>query len=284
LDRYAVVGNPIAHSRSPDIHRRFAEQTGQGIEYRKILVELGHFAERVNAFIAEGGRGLNVTLPFKEDAWAYATQLSERAEKAGAVNTLILRQDGGCRGDNTDGFGLVRDLTVNHGLQLAQSRILLLGAGGAARGVLAPLLEQTPAGLIIANRTAGKALALAADFAGLGNIEGGGFDACADQDFDLIINATSLSLEQSVPPLPATALRRDGVVYDMFYANQPTAFVQWGLAHGASRALDGLGMLVEQAAESFYLWRGVRPDTRPVIEALRKPQNLFINPSCGTTP
>lgn len=271
MDRYAVVGNPIAHSKSPDIHRRFAEQTGQDIEYLKILVELGHFSESVNAFIAEGGRGLNVTLPFKEDAWAYAVQLSERAERAGAVNTLIVQQDGSCRGDNTDGFGLVRDLTVNHGMHLAGTRILLLGAGGAARGVLAPLLEQAPAGLIIANRTASKALALAADFAEFGKIEGGGFDTFANQDFDLIINATSLSLEQSVPPLPATALRRDGVVYDMVYSNQPTAFAQWGLAQGASRALDGLGMLVEQAAESFYLWRGVRPDTRPVIEALRKP-------------
>lgn len=267
-DLYAVIGNPIEHSKSPGIHSAFARQTGQDIRYERLLGDLEEFEGDVEAFFAGGGRGLNVTVPFKERAFRLADRLSERAHDAGAVNTLALRDDG-LFGDNTDGVGLVRDLACNHLFQLSGARILLLGAGGAVRGVLRPLLDERPARLVIANRTAAKALALAGAAAARGNVLGCGLDELAGQRFDLVVNGTAAGLSAKVPEIPDDCLAPGGWTYDMLYASEPTAFVQWGRAHGAGRALDGLGMLVEQAAESFRIWRGVAPDTAPVIAALR---------------
>ena len=266
-DRYAVIGNPIEHSRSPQIHAAFAMQTGEDIHYERILGDLTGFEDDVAAFLASGGRGLNVTVPFKERAFALAGSLSARAAAAGAVNTLIAL-DGGVRGENTDGIGLVRDLRCNHLFDLRAARVLLLGAGGAVRGVLAPLLDERPEHLVIANRTADKARVLAGSIGG-GAVVGCGLDELAGQRFDLIINGTAAGLEAKVPAIPDDCLARGGWTYDMLYGAEPTAFVAWGRDHGAGRALDGLGMLVEQAAESFHLWRGVQPDTGPVIESLR---------------
>jgi len=267
-DLYAVIGNPIEHSKSPQIHAAFARQTGQDIDYRRILGDLEGFEADVAAFVAAGGRGLNVTVPFKERAFRLADASSRRARAAGAVNTLVVRDDS-LYGDNTDGVGLVRDLGCNHMFGLRGARVLLLGAGGAVRGVLHPLLEEGPERLVIANRTAPKALALADAVAGLGAVSGCGLDALSGQRFDLIINGTAAGLTAQVPDIPDDCLADGGWTYDMMYGSRPTAFVEWGRAHGAARALDGLGMLVEQAAEAFYLWRGVRPDTGPVIATLR---------------
>ena len=265
-DAYAVFGNPIAHSKSPRIHAEFARQTGQDMTYIARLARLDGFAEAVAEFRAEGGRGANVTVPFKEQAFALATRLSERARMAGAVNTLSFEADG-LFGDNTDGAGLVRDLTANLGLDLAGRRILLMGAGGAARGVILPLLEQNPAHLVIANRTADKAVALARAFdAGPGTLAGGGYENLAG-GFDLVINATAASLAGDLPPLPDDVFAPGALAYDMMYGRD-TPFLVFARIHGA-RTADGLGMLVEQAAEAFLLWRGVRPDTGPVLDLLR---------------
>lgn len=268
-DRYAVMGNPIAHSKSPQIHSLFARQTRQNLVYSAILVELDQFAQAASTFAENGGKGLNITVPFKSEAWRWATQRSPRAERAGAVNTIVFRPDGTRYGDNTDGAGLVRDLKHNHGITLGGQRVLLLGAGGAVRGVLTPLMEEHPAQLVIVNRTAGKAIELASDLTDLGPITGCAYQDLDTEQFDLIINGTSASLQGDVPPLPASALAAECLCYDMMYGAAPTAFVRWAQQHGAQRALDGLGMLVEQAAESFFLWRGVRPDTGPVIAAIR---------------
>jgi shikimate dehydrogenase len=268
-DRYAVIGNPIEHSKSPLIHAAFARQTGQDMVYGRILGDSDGFASSVRSFFAGGGRGLNVTVPFKEQAWEIADERSPRAESAGAVNTLIPLAVGRLRGANTDGVGLVRDLAGNHGFELEGKRVLLLGAGGASRGVLRPLLETGPAELVVANRTASKALDLAAAGAALGNVSGCGLDALAGRRFDLIVNGTSAGLGGGVPAIPDDCLAPGGWIYDMLYADEPTPFQRWGAEHGADRALDGLGMLVEQAAESFYLWRGLRPQTDQVIAMLR---------------
>ena len=268
-DRYAVIGNPIEHSKSPLIHQTFAEQTGEDLEYGRILGEPGHLDQAVADFVAAGGKGLNITVPFKEEAWRLADEHSGRAQTAGAVNTLILLQDGRLRGDNTDGIGLVQDLSTNNGCNLDGAEILLLGAGGASRGVLRPLLEANPKHLVIANRTASKAEALAEECDDLGNISGKGLDQLEGLSFDIIINGTSTGLEDKVPNIPEQVLRPGGWTYDMMYGDKPTAFMRWGEEHGASKALGGLGMLVEQAAESFFLWRGVRPDTAPVIAMLQ---------------
>jgi shikimate dehydrogenase len=275
-DRYAVIGNPIAHSKSPRIHAAFARQTGQDLTYGRILGHPDGFADEVRRFFADGGRGLNVTVPFKEQAWALVDERSPRAQTAGAVNTLIPLRDGRLRGDNTDGVGLVRDLVVNHGFRFTGRRILLLGAGGASRGVLRPLLETGLKELVIANRTASKALDLAESAAALGPVRGSGLadlGAIAYGGFDLIINGTSAGLAGEVPALPEACLAPDGWIYDMLYGDQPTAFCRWGVTQGAARVLDGLGMLVEQAAESFWLWRGLRPETAPVIAMLREPRS-----------
>lgn len=266
-DRYAVIGNPIAHSRSPEIHAAFARQTGQDLVYDRILGT--DFESDALAFFTAGGKGLNITVPFKEQAWALADARSPEADAAGAVNTLTRLPDGRLRGDNTDGPGLIRDLTVNHGCRLAGSEILLLGAGGAVRGVLRPLLEQRPARLLIANRTAAKAIALAEKASTFGPVEGCGLDALEGRQFDYIINGTAAGLTGSIPELPDGVLKPAGWTYDMLYGMEPTPFVLWGREQGAAEALDGLGMLVEQAAEAFLLWRGVRPETEPVIRMLR---------------
>jgi shikimate dehydrogenase len=268
-DRYAVMGNPIAHSQSPLIHGLFAAQTGQNLEYQAILVEPGQFAAAADAFRAECGRGLNVTVPFKQDAWVYADILSARAERSGAVNTLVFREHGDVLGDNTDGLGLVRDLLDNYGLTLKNKRVLLLGAGGAARGVLTPLLKAEPSRLVIANRTPAKAVELALLFNGFGPVSGCGFGELSGFRFDLVINGTAASLSDTLLPLPADLLSEGGRCYDMMYGKEPTAFMRWGLTHGAVCAMDGIGMLVEQAAESFRLWRGVSPTTKDVIAQLR---------------
>lgn len=270
-DRYAVFGNPVAHSRSPAIHAAFAAQTGQDLRYERQLVAPGGFAEAAAEFFAAGGSGLNVTVPFKEDAFRFADRRTARAERARAVNTLAREHDGGVLGDNTDGVGLVRDLTANLGWVIAGRRVLVLGAGGAARGVLAPLLAERPALLYIANRTAEKAVDLARAFADLGPTAGSGFAELAGAaPFALVVNATSASLAGELPPLPESLLAPDANAYDMMYGAEPTSFVAWAQRHGAGAVADGLGMLVEQAAEAFFLWRGVRPDTAPVIAAVRR--------------
>jgi shikimate dehydrogenase len=262
-DRYAVFGHPIAHSKSPHIHAAFARQTGQDMTYEAILAPLDGFAASVAAFIAAGGRGANVTVPFKEEAFELASRLSPRAERAGAVNTLAFDANG-ILGDNTDGAGLVADLTRNLHCTLAGTRILLLGAGGAARGVIGPLLDQRPATLVIANRTVSRAQELA-DLFDRG-VLACGFDA-VNTPFDLVINATAASLAGELPPLSPGIFTVDTLAYDMMYGRD-TPFLGFARAEGAATA-DGLGMLVEQAAEAFHLWRGVRPDTAPVIAALR---------------
>jgi len=262
-DRYAVFGHPIAHSKSPQIHTAFARQTGQDMTYEAILAPLDGFADSVAAFIAAGGRGANVTVPFKEEAFRLASRLSPRAQRAGAVNTLNFDADG-ILGDNTDGAGLVADLTRNLHCTIVGKRVLLLGAGGAARGVIEPLLDQQPAALVIANRTVSRAEELAELF-GRG-VRACGFDA-ADTPFDLVINATAASLAGDLPPLSPRVFTPDTMAYDMMYGRD-TPFLDFARTHGA-RTADGLGMLVEQAAEAFHLWRGVRPDAAPVIAALR---------------
>lgn len=268
-DNYAVIGNPIAHSKSPRIHAAFASQTGQNIHYDKLLVEPGCLAEAIAEFRRQGGKGLNITVPFKNDAFALADSLTERAQLAGAVNTLVLNDDGSLHADNTDGVGLVRDLIINHGFNLKGARILLLGAGGAVQGVLLPLLQQQPAEIIIANRTVAKAETLCEKFAAHGNLSASSFEALAGNSFDGIINGTAASLKGEVPPLPDNILNADSWCYDMMYSDKPTAFVVWGKEQGANKSVDGLGMLIEQAAESFSLWHGVQPETAPVIELLR---------------
>jgi len=268
-DRYAVIGLPVAHSKSPAIHAAFARQTGQDLEYGRILGNPDDFAGDVRRFFEQGGRGLNVTVPFKEQAFALADLRSARAERAGAVNTLIRLPDGQVQGENTDGVGLTTDLAVNRGFGFAGRRVLLLGAGGAARGVVAPLLDVGIAELAIANRTAAKARDLAERASDLGPVRGFGFDELRGLTFDLIVNATSAGLSDAVPEIPTDCLAPGAWTYDMLYGDEPTAFCRWGIEHGAAQALDGLGMLVEQAAESFRLWRGVRPDTVPVIAMLR---------------
>ena len=261
-DRYAVFGHPIAHSKSPLIHAAFARQTGQDMRYEAILAPLDGFADSVAAFIKAGGHGANVTVPFKEEAFKLADHLSPRAQRAGAVNTLKFEH--GILGDNTDGAGLVADLTHNLHCALAGKRILLLGAGGAARGVVGPLLDQQPAEFVIANRTVSRAQELA-DLFGRG-VRACGFDA-TDTPFDIIINATAASLAGDLPPLSPRIFTANTLAYDMMYGRD-TPFLAFARTHGAAIA-DGLGMLVEQAAEAFWLWRCVRPDTAPVIASLR---------------
>ena len=266
MDTYVVIGNPIGHSKSPEIHARFARQTGQTLTYERLLAPLDDFAGSLRAFLAGGGRGANVTVPFKLQAHALADQLTERARLAGAVNTLKF-ENGSLLGDNTDGAGLVADIVGNAGVALAGQRILLLGAGGAARGALLPLLEQQPAALVLANRTETKAQQLALEFAAYGTLHAASY-AELRGPFDVIINATSASLDAELPPLSPQLLSPATLAYDMMYGPQATVFMQFAQQHGA-RARDGLGMLVEQAAEAFLLWRGVRPDTAAVLADLR---------------
>lgn len=263
-DRYAVIGNPVAHSRSPEIHAAFARETGQDMDYGRLLAPLDGFVATLQAFRAGGGKGANVTLPFKEEAFRFAGERTRRAEQAGAVNTL--RFDGaGVLGDNTDGVGLVRDLRDNLGVTLAGMRVLVLGAGGAARGVLGPLADENPAVLMLANRTHARARELAARF-GIEAIELG---ELGRHRFDRVINATSASLGGEAFMLPEGLFAPGAFAYDMMYGKDEMPFLAAARAQGA-RTADGLGMLVEQAAESFLFWRGVRPATRPVLEAIRR--------------
>jgi shikimate dehydrogenase len=271
-DRYAVIGNPIAHSKSPLIHAQFARQTGEHIDYGRLLAPLDGFVAEVNAFRAAGGRGMNVTVPFKLEAHALAHRLSPRAAAAGAVNTLRFDAEG-IFGDNTDGFGLVRDIESNLGVALKGARVLLLGAGGAARGVVLPMLERGPREITIVNRTAAKAHDLIGQFAAAAAeagclVNGGGPHAVDPSPYDVIVNATAGSLDATLPECDERAFGKGTLAYDMMYGAQPTVFMRHAQSLGA-RAADGLGMLVEQAAESFYVWRGVRPDSAPVLAALR---------------
>jgi shikimate dehydrogenase len=267
-DLYAVIGNPIAQSKSPRIHAEFARRLGQDLRYEAILAPRDGFGTAVAAFRAAGGRGLNVTVPFKLEAFALATERTERAEQAGAVNTLKFH----CAtilGDNTDGAGLVGDIQDRLRYPIRGKRVLLMGAGGAARGVMLPLLKQTPASIVVANRTVAKAQALEQQFAPFGKVEGGDYARLAGRQFDLVINATSASLTGELPPLPPNVFAPEALAYDMVYGNEPTRFLAYARDNGAGRVADGLGMLLAQAAESFLLWRGVRPDTGPVLEMLR---------------
>jgi len=267
-DQYGVFGHPVGHSLSPFIHGMFARETGQEMSYRSYDVVPEEFAARVREFFEKGGRGLNITLPHKIAAAEVAHELTERAAHAAAVNTLALQEEG-ILGDNTDGAGLVRDLCDNLGIVITNRQLLILGAGGATRGILAPLLELEPAAVVIANRTAERAEALAAAFTDLGATRGVGFADVGDAPFDLIINATSASLTGDIPPIPPSALSPDTVCYDLAYGRSATAFVKWAEGAGCARAVQGLGMLVEQAAESFHLWRGIRPDTTHVLSLLK---------------
>jgi shikimate dehydrogenase len=274
-DRYVVAGNPVAHSRSPEIHAAFARQTAQDLEYGTLLIEIGCFADQATRFFVEGGKGMNVTLPFKVDAYELAPSLSRTARQAGAVNTLMLRADGRLHGDNTDGIGMVRDLRDNLGWTLAGRSVLLLGAGGAVRGVLGPLLAEHPRAVIIANRTPARAEQLARAFGKLGTLAASDFDSLKGP-FDLVINGTSASLRGAVPALPVHAVGPRTACYDMAYGDEPTAFLRWAASAGVGACADGLGMLVEQAAESFLLWRGVRPLTAPVIAGLRAAMSQLL--------
>jgi shikimate dehydrogenase len=267
-DKYAVIGYPVAHSWSPFIHGLFAKQTGHAITYSRLEVAPEALNERVVEFFAADGKGLNVTLPHKQAACLIARERTPRAEMAGAVNTLVLRNNS-VFGDNTDGAGLIADLTRNLAFTLQGTRILVLGAGGAARGVLGPLLEADPEYLEIANRNDERAVELAHEFSTLGTVHGCGFDAIADSTFDLVLNATSASLQDTIPPIPPQVIGPTTLCYDMAYGRGDTAFTRWAKSAGAGRAETGWGMLVEQAAESFLLWRGVKPRTAPVIAAVK---------------
>ncbi|MEW9899427.1 shikimate dehydrogenase [Chitinivorax sp. PXF-14] len=268
-DRYVVIGNPVAHSKSPLIHAAFAKQTGEDVQYDRLLAPVDGFDSAVFELIQSGAKGANVTVPFKQDAWRLASRLSERAKLAEAVNTLSFA-GGEIVGDNTDGVGLTRDITANLGVPLAGRRILLLGAGGAARGVLLPLLSYHPAMLVVANRTADKAMQLARQFAAYGEVAASGYAELGEQAFDVVINATSASLSDALPPVPASAFAAGSLAYDMMYGKGLTPFLQFAQAHGAARLADGLGMLVEQAAESFRIWRGVEPRTAALLSLLRE--------------
>lgn len=268
-DLYAVFGNPINHSKSPHIHRQFAEQTGQDMHYNKQLVNEGEFEQAAQQFFAEGGKGLNITVPFKVNAFNFAQRRTPRAERAGAVNTLAKLADGTILGDNTDGIGMIHDMH-NLGWEIEGKRVLVLGAGGAVRGILQPLLEEKPARVVIANRTLSTAETLAKNFLDLGDVSAKGFAQLEGEVFDLVINGTSASLQGELPPLPNKLLANNACCYDMMYGAEPTIFLQWAKQQGATALADGLGMLVGQAAEAFYLWRQIRPEVVPVITAMRR--------------
>ena len=267
-DRYGVIGHPIAHSKSPIIHRLFAEATGQDLTYEAIDIAPDLLAEGLRQLFVEGYRGFNVTVPHKTEVVRLTSRLTSRAELAGAVNTLIVHADGTVEGDNTDGVGLVNDLRQNLRTRLSGTRILILGAGGATRGIVPALFDAGPRDIMVANRTLDRAQALARDFRMLGKIHACQFQELGGQRFDLVINATSAGLKGEMPPFPASILGPETLCYDLSYAMQDTPFVAWANANGAGRVSQGWGMLVEQAAEYFYAWRGVRPDTRPVIARL----------------
>jgi len=272
-DRYAVVGNPIAHSKSPIIHAEFARRTGEAILYDRLLAPLDAFPAAIAQFAAEGGRGLNVTVPFKVEAFGLAVECTERARLARAVNTLK-RVGDQWFADNTDGAGMVHDLIENLGVTLTGRRVIVLGAGGAAHGILKPILDRQPAEVVISNRTHAKAAAMVEDFSRHGPVSAIAPEALGNRRFDVVINATSFGMraaDAGAVPWPATIFAPGSFAYDLVYAptDAPTLFVAYAKAHGAARAADGIGMLIEQAAESFHLWRGVRPDTTAMFTLLR---------------
>ena len=269
MDLYAVMGNPIKHSKSPVIHREFAQLSDQDMAYTAILAPEDGFVEAATQFFADGGKGLNITVPFKLEAYHFADELSDRAKRAGAVNTLIRQSNGRLRGDNTDGVGMMRDIINNHDGRITNKRVLVVGAGGAVRGVLAPLLQENPASVVIVNRTVEKAQLLADQFSDMGRIEACAFADLKGEPFDWIINGTSASLGGEVPAIPASVIGEYSRCYDMMYSVEITPFNQWAAALGAADTYDGLGMLVEQAAESFRLWRGLMPPTARVIASLK---------------
>ena len=269
IDRYGVMGYPVSHSRSPVIHRLFALQTGQEMQYELLQVAPEKLDTAIRQFQRTGGKGLNITVPHKSEVVRLVDQLSERASTAGAVNTIVFRGSE-MYGDNTDGIGLLRDLGVNLGVTLDDANILILGAGGATRGIIAPLLEMRPASLRIANRTLGKAQALVDHFEAHGPVSACRFNAVpVSEPYDLIINATSAGLKGDSPPYPAAAITDNTFCYDLSYGLSPTPFSTWARDHGAAKSVMGWGMLVEQAAESFKLWRGTRPDTAPVLKQMQ---------------
>ena len=268
IDRYGVMGYPVSHSRSPVIHRLFALQTNQNIQYELLQVAPDKLETAVRQFQRTGGKGLNITVPHKGEVAKLCDQLSERASTAGAVNTLSFRQ-GEIHGENTDGIGLLRDLAINLGITLEGANILILGAGGATRGIVGPLLEMQPSSLRIANRTLDKAQALADHFSRSGPVSACRFNVVpVTEKYDLIINATSAGLQGDAPPYPAAAISADTFCYDLSYGLKPTPFSIWARENGAENSVMGWGMLVEQAAESFHMWRGVRPDTAPVLKQM----------------
>ena len=266
-DSYAVIGNPITHSKSPLIHAEFSKQTGQDIYYKTILAPLNGFVAATEIFRQSGGKGINVTVPFKVEAYKISNQLTEQAIAAQAVNTLVFDNDK-IYGDNTDGTGLIRDIVDNLGYAITAKRVLLCGAGGAARGIMLPLLKQEPRMLVISNRTIQKAHRLRQQFSSYKNIESGNYADFAGKEFDLIINATSASLIGKPLSLPLGIFSTKSLAYDIMYGNRNTPFLQFARQEGATHLSDGIGMLVEQAAESFFIWRGVRPKTKPLIEML----------------
>lgn len=269
-DRYGVVGHPVGHSWSPFIHGLFARDLGHNISYRLYDFLPEELEHRVRDFFTLGGRGLNITVPHKIAAVGIAQEVTTRASHAGAVNTLVMQKNGILLGDNTDGAGLVRDLCDNLGLVIIRRRILIIGAGGATRGVLAPLLALEPAELVVANRTPGRAQELAGSFAKLGAVQGIGIGEISAGPFDLVINATSASLSGELPAVPDAVIGPETVCYDMAYGKTETPFIQWAYKRGCARAFQGWGMLVEQAAESFRIWRGVKPSTGSVLAALQE--------------
>jgi len=272
VNKYAVVGNPIQHSKSPIIHQAFAQQEGVQIEYQRLLSETSNFITDVNHFHAQGGMGLNVTLPFKVDAYEHCVSCDDYAQAAQAVNTIHFNSQGQWLGSNTDGIGLLRDLTHNQQLDLHNRSILILGAGGSVRGILLPLLLEKPKQILIANRTLEKAITLAELFSPEGNISACNYEQLSDNqsaNFDVVINATSASLSQQLPPIPKSVVSTQSFCYDLAYSDNATVFMRWAQQQGVRACCDGIGMLIEQAAESYAIWRGVRPDTQPVFKLLR---------------
>mgnify|MGYP003951305763 CR=1 FL=1 len=269
ISNYAVFGNPIKHSKSPQIHSLFAQQTGIELEYQAIEIPLEKFSEYVSLFSSKGGLGINITIPFKEEACSICTVLTDRAKLSGSVNTIRFDEQLNSYGDTTDGQGFINDLTVNNKFKLDGKSILILGAGGSVRAILEPLCRQKPDHIVIANRTVSRAEELAEKFSELGNISACAYSALSEHSFDLIINGTSLSLMGELPEIPDTVIKSNTCCYDLMYSDVATVFMTWAKQNGAAIVLDGLGMLVEQAAESFLIWHGVKPDTNTVIKTLR---------------
>ncbi len=261
LDQYAVIGNPIEHSKSPDIHLLFADQTGEQLHYEKLLADEDQFSQAVTEFFSNGGKGLNVTVPFKNDAYEFVDELTQYAKNAGAVNTIFKNEQGKFIGANTDGIGLLRDLKKTLRIPIINKKIIIIGAGGATQGIVEPLLRENPTQLIITNRTVGKADSIAEQFKNIGNVASCALDKIPKQPFDLVLHATSAGLQGNNVELPVEIVGANTCCYDLLYSDQDTPFMAWAKNHHAEKVVDGFGMLLEQAAEAFYLWRGKRPDT-----------------------